>query len=93
MKNLKPLLFVGVTALLLSSCGSSVAPITTAALKNIDNQPTKVTELEDSQLKTWSYAALSTDTIPGMSVDRAYAEIIPNLEGTNVIVAVIDSGI
>ena len=28
-----------------------------------------------------------------MSVDKAYAELIPNLKGTKVIVAVIDSGV
>jgi subtilisin family serine protease len=93
MKNLKTLFFASTTALFLASCGSSVAPITTAPLKNIDNQPTKIAPLEGDQLKTWSAADLATDTIPGMSVNRAYAEIIPNLKGTNVIVAVIDSGI
>ena len=93
MKNLKTLFFATTTALFLSSCGSSVAPITTAPIKSIDSQPTKTTTVEGEQLKTWSAADLVTDTIPGMSVNRAYAEIIPNLKGTNVIVAVIDSGI
>ena len=93
MKNLKTLFFASTTALFLASCGSSVTPISTAPLKNIDNQPTKVAVVEGDQLKTWSAADLSTDTIPGMSVNRAYTEIIPNLKGTNVIVAVIDSGI
>ncbi len=93
MKNLKNLFFAGSTALFLASCGSSVAPISTAPLKSIDSQPTKVAAVEGDQLKTWSYADLANDTIPGMSVNRAYAEIIPNLKGTNVIIAVIDSGI
>jgi len=93
MKNLKTLFFATSTALFLASCGSSVAPLTTTPLKSIDSQPTKATAVEGDQLKTWSAADLVTDTIPGMSVNRAYAEIIPNLKGTNVIVAVIDSGI
>jgi len=93
MKNLKTLFFATSTALFLASCGSSVAPLTTAPLKSIDSQPTKVTAIEGDQLKTWSAADLATDTIPGMSVNRAYADIIPNLKGTNVIVAVIDSGV
>jgi len=93
MKNLKTLFFATTTALFLSSCGSSIAPITTAPIKTLDKQPTKVATVEGDQLKTWSAADLVTDTIPGMSVNRAYAEIIPNLKGTNVIVAVIDSGI
>ena len=53
----------------------------------------KTANIEDAQLKVWSATDLATDTIPGMSVDKAYAELIPNLKGTNVIVAVIDSGI
>ena len=93
MKNLKSLFFAGSTALFLASCGSSVAPISTAPLKNIESQHSKVATVEGDQLKTWSYADLDNDTIPGMSVNRAYAEIIPNIKGTNVIVAVIDSGI
>ena len=32
------------------------------------------------------------DTIPGMSVDRAYEELLKNKKGQKVIVAVIDSG-
>ena len=93
MKNLKTLFFASSTALFLAGCGSSVAPISKAPLKNIDSQHSKVSVVEDNQLKTWSYADLANDTIPGMSVNRAYTEIIPNLKGTNVIVAVIDSGV
>ena len=93
MKNFKTLFFASTTALFLASCGSSIAPITTAPLKNLDSQPSKIAKVEGDQLKTWSYADLANDTIPGMSVNRAYAEIIPNLKGTNVIVAVIDSGV
>jgi subtilisin family serine protease len=41
----------------------------------------------------WSATDLLNDTIPGMSVDRAYSEIIKNRKGIKVIVAVIDSGV
>ena len=95
MKILKPLFFATTAAFFLASCGSSVAPITSAPIDNIDKQPMKVADLNDDQLKTWSAADLKTDTIPGMSVNKAYAEIIFTLDGkgTNVIVAVIDSGV
>ena len=33
------------------------------------------------------------DTVPGMSVDRAYAEVVKNRKGSPVVVAIIDSGI
>ena len=43
--------------------------------------------------KTGGTLDLKSDTIPGMSVDKAYDEIIKGKKGTKVIVAVIDSGI
>jgi len=92
MKNLKPFL-LATTTLLLASCGSSVAPIDATLLKSSNSLTLKTEKIEDVQLKVWSATDLATDTIPGMSVDKAYAELIPNLKGTNVIVAVIDSGI
>ena len=92
MKNLKPFL-LATTTLLLASCGSSVAPIDATLLKNSNSLTLKTEKVEDTQLKVWSATDLATDTIPGMSVDKAYAELIPNLKGINVIVAVIDSGI
>ena len=92
MKNLKPFL-LATTTLLLASCGSSVAPIDATLLKSSNSLTLKTANIEDAQLKVWSATDLATDTIPGMSVDKAYAELIPNLKGTNVIVAVIDSGI
>ena len=93
MKILKPLLFAATTTILLTSCGSTVRPINAALLKNTNEKTAKTTKIEDAQLKSWSYTDLASDTIPGMSVDRAYAELIPNLKGTKVIVAVIDSGV
>lgn len=92
MKNLKPFL-LATTTLLLASCGSSVAPIDATLLKSSNSLTLKTEKVEDVQLKVWSATDLATDTIPGMSVDKAYAELIPSLKGINVIVAVIDSGI
>lgn len=92
MKNLKPFL-LATTTLLLASCGSSVAPIDATLLKSSNSLTLKTEKVEDVQLKVWSATDLATATIPGMSVDKAYAELIPNLKGINVIVAVIDSGI
>jgi cell wall-associated protease len=52
----------------------------------------KKSPITDSQLQRWSHLDLEKDSIPGMSVDKAYTEIIKNKEGQKVIVAVIDSG-
>ncbi len=93
MKILKPLFFATASALILASCGG-VAPLISTPIENIDNQPLKISDISDEQLKSWSYTDLVSDTVPGMSVNKAYAELIPTLgEGIKVIVAVIDSGV
>jgi subtilisin family serine protease len=59
----------------------------------VDHIPTKNVPLTDEQIKVWSAMDLTRDTVPGMSVDRAYEEIIKNRKGKTVIVGVIDSGL
>lgn len=49
--------------------------------------------LTEMELKRWSHLDILKDTIPGMSVDKAYAEVLKNKKGTKVIVGVIDSGV
>ncbi len=94
MKFLKPLFLAGTASIILASCGSAIAPIVSAPIENIDSQPLKITPLDESQLKSWAFMDLVSDTVPGMSVNKAYAELIPKLgKGSKVIVAVIDSGI
>jgi len=78
---------------LLAGCGTTVAPIVSTPVENIDTLPLKMAPLTDAQYKMWSSADLLTDTIPGMSVDRAYSELLQNRKGEKVIVAVIDSGV
>ena len=80
-----------IAASILMGCGATT--IVTTPIENIDTMPLKVSELTDSQKKSWGHADLITDTIPGMSVDKAYSDIIGNKKGTKVIVAVLDSGI
>ncbi len=50
-------------------------------------------ELNEIQKNQWSRLDLLYDKMPGMSIDRAYSELIKEKEGKEVIVAVIDSGI
>ncbi len=49
--------------------------------------------LTDKELKRWSHLDLEIDSIPGMSVDKAYSEFLKNKKNTKVIVAVVDSGV
>lgn len=79
------------TAMLLSGCGATT--LVSTPVENIDSVPLKVADLTDNQAKTWSHADLRKDTIPGMSVDRAYQELVGSKKGKTVIVAVVDSGI
>lgn len=88
----KPFLLGGL-ALLLAGCGSSAPTIVSTPLENIDDRPLKITDLSETELETWGAADLLTDTIPGMSIQKAYNEIIKNHKGSTVIVGVVDSGI
>ncbi|MDT0685534.1 S8 family peptidase [Autumnicola psychrophila] len=86
--------FLAVTAAaMLSACGSTAPRLVSTPIEKIDSIPLKVTDLSEAQLKNWSAADLRYDTIPGMSVNRAYNEIIQNNKGKTVIVGVIDSGV
>lgn len=76
----------------LASCGSGGA-IVSPPIGNIDSTPLKTQELTEDQQKNWKDYDLVTDTIPGMSINKAYTEILKDKKGKTVIVAVIDSGI
>jgi len=85
----KPVLGLSLTVLLMG-CGAT--SLVSTPIENIDSIPLKITELSEQEKKNWGHLDLVTDTIPGMSVDKAYAEIIGNKKGKTVIVAVVDSG-
>ncbi len=93
MKIVRSSLLAVAIATVLSSCGGGVAPIISTPVENIDALPLKATPLTEVQYKSWVAADLLTDTIPGMSVDKAYAELLKRRKGKTVIVGVIDSGI
>ncbi|MEW7289583.1 S8 family serine peptidase [Aquimarina sp. 2304DJ70-9] len=79
------------SSMILASCGAPV--IVSTPIENIDSIPLKNIDLTDSQLKNWGSSDLVSDTIPGMSVDKAYNELIKNRKGQTIIVGVIDSGV
>ena len=92
MKTTKSFILTASIAAILYGCGST-ADILSTPVENIDNTPLKVSELTEAEKHNWGHLDLVNDTIPGMSVDKAYAEVIKNKKGKSVIVAVIDSGI
>ncbi|WP_194766382.1 S8 family peptidase [Tamlana sp. I1] len=92
MKTFKTIATSAFAAVLLYGCGGT-ASIASTPVENIDSSPLKVSELTEAEAHNWGHLDLVKDTIPGMSVDKAYAELIKNKKGKKVIVAVIDSGI
>ncbi len=54
---------------------------------------TKKSKLTEDQLKRWSHLDLEKDSIPGMSVDKAYAELLKGKKGVKVVVSILDSGV
>lgn len=77
--------------LALVGCGSTGGLVLTP-VENIDTTPLKISDLTPTEKQNWGHLDLVSDTIPGMSVDRAYEEIIKNKKGKKIIVAVLDSG-
>lgn len=88
--KLRPIYLSAFVLAALTGCGSSKMVATDPA--KIDKIPLKIAPIKESDLMRWSHLDLVKDTIPGMSVDKAYAEIIKGKKGVKVIVGVIDSG-
>ncbi|WP_396152131.1 S8 family peptidase [Flavobacterium sp.] len=87
----KPLYLSFALALVLSGCGS--AKMVSTPVENIDRMPLKTTPLKEKDLQRWSHLDLVKDTVPGMSVDKAYAEVLKKIKQHKLIVAIIDSGV
>ncbi|MES2484818.1 MAG: S8 family serine peptidase, partial [Bacteroidota bacterium] len=86
----KSILITTAVALFLASCGAK--KITATPLAITTPITAKTAKLTEDQEKRWSHMDLLTDTVPGMSVDRAY-ELLKDRKSTKVIVGVIDSGV
>ena len=89
----KPFVLSAFAAVLLSACGGSTPTVLSTPIENIDTTPLKESSLTEVEKKNWGHLDLVKDTIPGMSVDKAYTEILSSKKSKTVIVAVIDSGI
>lgn len=88
--NSRPIYLTAFALAMLTGCGPSKMIATDPA--KIDKIPLKITPIKESDLMRWSHLDLVKDTIPGMSVDKAYSELIKGKKGAKVIVGVIDSG-
>ncbi len=79
------------TVTVLMGCGAT--SLVSTPIENIDTTPLKIADLTEAEKQNWGHLDLVGDTIPGMSVDKAYEEIIKNKKGQKVIVAILDSGV
>lgn len=48
-------------------------------------------QLSKEELKTWYHKDFDTDTIPGVSLEKAYKEVLAKAKGKEIIVAVLDT--
>ncbi|MFH6998056.1 S8 family peptidase [Flavobacterium sp. FlaQc-57] len=95
MSHIKPLKLSAFALLVLAGCSASLQ-----AQNSVLRQPivaplaiVKKAPVSENELKRWSHLDLVKDSIPGMSVDRAYAELLQGKTGKKVIVGIVDSGV
>jgi cell wall-associated protease len=95
MNNIKLNTLSAFALLVLAGCGASAqAQVSTS--KEFITAPLAVVKkapVSENDLKRWSHLDLVKDSIPGMSVDRAYAELLQGKTGKKVIVGIVDSGV
>jgi len=77
---------------------SALVLLTSATLNaqqksDIKKFTTKKGALTEIQKKRWSDLDLQKDSIPGMSIDKAYSVFLKGKKGTKIIVSVVDSGL
>ena len=97
MNTIKPIYISTFAFLALVGCGTAkqVTSASTSSFTAI-TAPLNIKKkapLAENDLKRWSHLDIVTDTIPGMSVDRAYAELLKGKKGVPVIVGIVDSGV
>ncbi|WP_299016024.1 S8 family serine peptidase [uncultured Polaribacter sp.] len=91
MNIIKPILYTAFAGVLLASCKSVSNIPVPSGTDNYINIPAKKGDLSPDEMNRWSHADLATDSIPGMSIDKAY-EFLAGKTGVEVVVGVVDSG-
>ena len=91
MKFLKPIIFTVIFTFLLGSCKSiSTIPVPKPSSYSVIAIAKKA-PLTEEESKFWGHSDLVTDSIPGMSLDKAY-DFLQGKKGIEVVVGVVDSG-
>ncbi len=92
IQRLKPFFITAIAISSLAACKSVHNVKVPEATQNTVELPSKQAVLSTEERQTWGHADLATDTIPGMSVQKAY-QFLEGKKSVPVIVAVTDSGI
>ena len=96
MNSIKPIYLSAFALLVLAGCGASKQVSNSNAGLIAISAPLNITKkapVNENDLKRWSHLDIVKDTIPGMSVDKAYSELLKNKKGVKVIVGIVDSGV
>ena len=96
MNSIKPIYLSAFALLVLAGCGASKQVSNSMATASAISAPLNIKKnapINENDLKRWSHLDIVKDTIPGMSVDRAYSELLKNKKGVKVIVGIVDSGV
>ncbi|MDF1516449.1 MAG: S8 family peptidase [Lutibacter sp.] len=94
MRIFKSMFIAALATITLASCGS----VKSISEKPVPTMETSVAILQkkgaigEEQFNHWAHTDLAADTIPGISLDKAY-KFLEGKKGVTVIVGVIDSGI
>lgn len=95
MKRLHLIFYVLVSLFLLTGCKTvsniKTIPVPEGSIVAI-NAVGKKAPLTEKEKKHWGHLDLEKDSIPGMSLKKAY-QFISNKKGTPVVVAIVDSGV
>lgn len=94
MRVYKPILS-SIVLVSLASCSSTANIKKLVIPAGVNNEVVisgKKAELTETEKKNWQHLDLATDTIPGMSLHKAY-DFLKGKKGVEVVVGIIDSGV
>ncbi|WBX73642.1 S8 family serine peptidase [Tenacibaculum pacificus] len=91
MRVLRPMFYSAVAISILASCSSVSKTAVPTGSNTVVNISAKKAELTTYEKDNWQHLDLATDTIPGMSVNKAY-DFLKGKKNVTVIVGVVDSG-
>ena len=91
MRILKPIFYTAVVAITFASCKSVSSIPVPAGYDTVVNVTEKKAPLTEEQKNSWGHLDLVKDSIPGMSIEKAY-RFLDGKKANMIVVGVVDSG-